>query len=64
MNKNEEFIKKIHTYPLDEQKEFLKTYCKADETKLKSKVNPINKFWYYSCTVFELIAKYYLYIPF
>ena len=39
MNKNEEFIKKIHTYPLDEQKEFLKTYCKADETKLQKKVS-------------------------
>ena len=33
-----EFIKKLDTYPLDEQKEYLKVFCKADQTKTRNRV--------------------------
>ena len=36
---NEEFIKKLDTYPLDEQKEYLKAYAKADQTKTQNKIS-------------------------
>ena len=34
-----EFIKKLSKYPLDEQKEFLKVYAKADQTKTRNRVS-------------------------
>ena len=39
MSIDPEFIKKLNKYPLDEQKEYLKTYCKADERQIQDKIS-------------------------